>query len=414
MIFRRAHSKWALSMFVAWALVSCAKGGEQPQSKSPDQSSTPNQKAAKSAGEKLTSDSAANKKERGPIIDGEHFTVRKIIDQQQENMPVAVFIAPEHWRDQSRVAWNYGNNSSPVKLETRAENPTNAEAFFAYAAAECFCLRPDGGFYRAGQNVGGLTYTYQPLAPPQAMMVLVRQMRGNNPEFKIIGVKDLPDLPSALNLPSSKNQRGVGLKISYEFKGRPVEEEFYGVYYTVQIPYDGPQGRTWQIDWGLTALHSFRAPFGTLEKRRPVFAAIARSFRPNPAWQERLAAINTYLQEEFNKQLQAGYNQIAAAAQLSRQISANNDAMLASIDKRLQESRAASKVSAKRSSADKFSDYIRGVETDEDPYYGTSQHSYNESYHWTDGYGNYRNSNDPAYNPNQNENGSWQLMPAVQ
>ena len=55
---------------------------------------------------------------------------------------------------------------------------------------------------------------------------------------------------------------------------------------------------------------------------------------------------------------------------------------------------------ASRSSTEKFDDYIRGVETVDDPYYGTSQHSYNEQYHWTDGYGSYRNSNDPTYNPN--------------
>ena len=55
-------------------------------------------------------------------------------------------------------------------------------------------------------------------------------------------------------------------------------------------------------------------------------------------------------------------------------------------------------------------DYIRGVDTTDDPFYGTSQHSSNESYHWTDGYGSYRNSNDSSYNPNQNENGNWQLM----
>jgi curved DNA-binding protein CbpA len=178
----------------------------------------------------------------------------------------------------------------------------------------------------------------------------------------------------------------------------------------VEIPYDGPQGRTWQINWGLNSVHSFRAPTGTLDRRRPVFAAIARSFRPNPAWQQRLAAVNAFFQEQFNQQLQAGYDQIAAAGQLSRQISANNDAMLAAIDSRLRASRAASNSSSGRSANDKFSDYIRGVETVDDPYYGTSQHSNTETYHWTDGYGTYRHSNDPSYNPNASESSGWQLM----
>src|SRR5687768_13580194 len=79
---------------------------------------------------------------------------------------------------------------------------------------------------------------------------------------------------------------------------------------------------------------------------------------PVKIWQQRLAAINSYLQEQFNRQLQAGYDQIAAAGALGRQISANNDAMLAAIDSRLQASRASSGGSSSgRSPTDKFSDY---------------------------------------------------------
>lgn len=173
-------------------------------------------------------------------------------------------------------------------------------------------------------------------------------------------------------------------------------------------PYDGPQGRTWQTNWGLS-VHSFRAPAGTLDRRRPVFAAIPKSFRPNPAWQQRFAAINKYLSDQFNRQLQAGYDSIAAAGRLSRQISPNNDAMIAAIDRQLQTS-AAPASSAARTSADNFDDYIRGVDTVNDPYYGTSQHASTEQFHWTDGYGNYRNSNDTTYDPTRSEVGNWQLM----
>ena len=45
-----------------------------------------------------------------------------------------------------------------------------------------------------------------------------------------------------------------------------------------------------------------------------------------------------------------------------------------------------------------------------DPYWGTSNHSYTNKYHWTDGSGNYQHSNDPNFNPNQNSNGNWQQM----
>ena len=188
-----------------------------------------------------------------------------------------------------------------------------------------------------------------------------------------------------------------------------MEEEFYAVSYLVRIPYDGPQGRTWQINWGLNAVHSFRGPAGTLDRRRPVFAAIAKSFRPNPAWQARLAGINQYLAAEFNRQLQAGYDQIAAAGRMSRQISANNDAMIASIDRQLAAGRSSGRSGGSSGTA-AFDDYIRGVDTTNDPYYGTSQHSNTSQFHWTDGYGNYRNTNDASADPNRTEVGNWTLL----
>ena len=85
--------------------------------------------------------------------------------------------------------------------------------------------------------------------------------------------------------------------------------------------------------------------------------------------------------------------------------------MIAAIDRQLQASRTSSAgESAGRSSVEKFDDYIRGVDTVDDPYYGTSQHASTEQFHWTDGYGNYRNSNETSYDPNRTEAGNWQLM----
>ena len=287
--------------------------------------------------------------------------------------------------------------------------------YYAFPALEFFCLRPITSYYRPWQNCGGLLFAERQ-SPVQTLYGFVRKARGGFPQFEIIGTKDLPELAAAMQIPKAENQRGLGLKVTYELKGKPVEEEFYAVAYSIDIPYDGPQGRTWQNNWGLYALHSFRAPLGTLDRRRPVFAALAKSFRPNPAWQERKAAIFANLAEQYNRNLQAGYDSIAAAGRLSRQISANNDAMIAGIDRQLQASkiaRTSSSGSTGRSGNDQFDDYIRGVDTVNDPYYGTSQHSSTEQYHWTDGYGSYRHSNDSTADPNHTEVGSWTRMDAA-
>ena len=355
-------------------------------------------------------------KSKGPVVLGERLTPRQLIDRQQGGLVVGVSAAPEKWRYSSDVQWNYGNVSNPVTISQRFENPANSEAVYGYPALLLFYLRPGGSYYKPGQNYGGLIFS-GPMSPLALMVTFIRQARANTPKLQFLGSKDLPDLPAALQIPKSPNQHGVGVKVTYELDGKPVEEEFYGVYDSIEIPYDGPQGRTYQINWGLTGLHSFRAPAGTLDQRRPVFAAIAKSFRVNPAWEQRHAAITKYLDEQFQRQLQAGYDAIAAAGRLSQQISRNNDEMIASIDHQLQSSRSSGgggeSGAGGRSAEDKFDDYIRGVDTTEDPYYGTSQHSFDEQFHWTDGYGNYRNTNDTTYDPNRTEYGNWTLMKSV-
>src|SRR5450755_87298 len=105
---------------------------------------------------------------QGPVIDGEHFTVRIVIDRGQRNIPVATFIAPEKWPDNSQVIWNYAHTSNPVTAAVSAENPANEEAFYLYPNVELFWLRPVSNYYLPGQNYGGLIFA-QPLSPESAL-----------------------------------------------------------------------------------------------------------------------------------------------------------------------------------------------------------------------------------------------------
>jgi hypothetical protein len=99
---------------------------------------------------------------------------------------------------------------------------------------------------------------------------------------------------------------------------------------------------------------------------------------------------------------------------MSRAISANNDAMIANMDRQRAAENASRPASPSgRSANDRFDDYLRGVDTMNDPYTGTSQHSSTEQFHWTDGYGNYAHSNDASFDPNLSSTISWQPMSAA-
>ena len=159
-------------------------------------------------------------------------------------------------------------------------------------------------------------------------------------------------------------------------------------------------------------LFAFRTAKCQLDNYRETFWRIAGSVRVNPLWEQLYNQVLQQLQIQFNNYIQAGYNQIQAAGQLSRAISANNDAMLRSFEQQRQAAARSSHSSSGsgRSPNDNFSDYIRGVETVHDPYYGESQQDANYDYHWTDSSGNYQHSNDPFFNPNICATTNWTLM----
>ncbi|HEX4386710.1 MAG TPA: hypothetical protein VH083_27335 [Myxococcales bacterium] len=344
-----------------------------------------------------------------PKVEGEQFTPRLVVDRQLRGMTAFGFRAPAGWKDQSRVLWDLDNPNLPATAEVMAENPKSLEGFYIYRPAQLYAVRPDPGYARDGSVAYGLTKA-NPVPPPQALAMFIQSARQGAPKLRLIGMKDLPDLPKVLKLNYAKTQKGIGIKVSYELNGKPVEEEFYSVYYYQEIPYDGPQGRTWQINWGLIGTHSFRAEAGTLDARRPVFGAIMKSLKGNPEWTRRVVEVQKNISARIQQQQQQGWDSIAAAGARSREISRQNDAMLAAIDKQLAASRPAPSANG-RSSTDHFDDYVRGVDTTDDPYWGTSQHSSSEQYHWTDGYGSYRNSNDATYDPGQHEAGSWVQVP---
>jgi hypothetical protein len=366
------------------------------------------------AGQPADSQSLSPKAPHGLVVGGERFTVRQVIDHKLNEAVAFRFSAPEKWRDRSQVFWEFGNINMPVTITAEATSQTDEEAFFLYEPMQFFAMQPDGGFYREGFTANKVT-KLRPQTPVEALANFIQRARSQVSNLKFVGSRELPDLPKAMGTHIATNQRGVAVKVTYELNRKPVEEEFYAVHYLENIP----AGRGAQINWGLAALHSFRAPAGLLERRREVYCAIAKSLRMDPDYAQRAFAIKQQLIATWKRNLQANYDSIRAAGELSRQLTANSEAFLASVDRGLTAARNRSGAGAaaggeSRSAADKQDDYIRGADTVSDPFTGTSQHSLTEQYHWTDGYGNYRNSNDADYDPNKRENGDWHLIPPAQ
>ena len=378
-------------------------------------------------------------------IAGEEFVQRIIPDTAHDNVPAATVHLPKKWGLTSKVEWHYDWVENPLVFSAQAVNPDNSEAFFLYPLLrlEAVDIAPQYRQYMRGKqsqpgqrmSTGAISMPLQPPVP--ALAAFIKQTRPEAANLKFIGQQDLPGLAQALRLSPWPNDHGVAIKVSYDLNGQSVEEAFFGVYYYSQ---GGNEAKSVgqlhmaanaikQTNWGFRALQSFRAPAGTLDKRMPFFCLIAKSLTIDPQWQQLANKIHDQMVAAFNQKLQQGYDQIRASQAAVQQMQEQEREFDKSIDKFDQSLRTSSfddswlrdasgggSGGATRSSFDHADDVIRGVDTLNDPSTGgTKQLSNLGQYHFTDGFGNYRTSDDPNYTPEKaGEVGSWQLMTTAQ
>ncbi|HEY8244132.1 MAG TPA: hypothetical protein VII68_11770 [Casimicrobiaceae bacterium] len=347
------------------------------------------------------------------------FRTHAITDPQQGNLTVATIAVPVQWRVSQSVHWNYQDVSNPLHIFARAESP-DGSAWVEFFPAEIFYwLQPVPAPVAFGARNAGLIHAPNIGARQALEQFVVRPYRGKQPQMRVVNARpvDAGRLAEAFNQPAIRGE-GAGMRIAYALNGRPVEEDVYAMLGAVNsIPYTGRQGTWYENQRTLLFAHALGAAAGTLDSAYPLLTYIVGSIRIDPQWEQHRQKIMQALVAEFGRQMQAGADRINAAGAASRAISANNDAMLSSMQfqrqasaQRDQAMRAAS--ASASSSGDGFSSYMRGTEKMQDPYWGTSDRSYLNKYHWTDGSGNYRSSNDSTFNPNVGTGGgvTWQRM----
>lgn len=379
---------------------------------------------------------------------GDEKLVQRIIpDTAHGNVPAATVHLPETWKLDSKVEWHYDWVENPLIFSATATNPSNAEAYFVYPLLRLDSIEvaPQYRQYLRGKQsrpgermpLGAIS---MPLMPPvKALALFIKQTRPDASNLKFIGQQDLPGLVQALRLSPWPNDHGVAIKVTYDLNGQSVEEAFFGIYYYSQ---GGNEAKTVgqlhmdanmikQTNWGFRALQSFRAPAGTLDKRMPLFCLIAKSLTYNPQWQQLGSKIQDQMLAAFNQRLQQGYDQMRAGQAAMAQMQAQEREFNKSIDAFDQNLRSSNFDDSwlrdadggggasgrpTRSSFDHADDLIRGVDTLNDPSTGgTIQLTNLGQYHFTDGFGNYRSTDDPNYTPEKaGEVGTWTQMTEVQ
>jgi hypothetical protein len=350
---------------------------------------------------------------------GLNFTTYEVPDPNFGGIRVASISIPAGWRTSSQVQWDFTSANYPVRVHVRVQSP-DGKMWIDLLPMDAvywmdFLARP----IPFGQRSYGAVYAPNASIEQAMQHLIVLPARGQMPGFQITAKRpvDVARLGQAFNY---QNLRGeaMSMRVRYTLNGAPAEEDFFTFYTAVQtIPYTGPQGTTHEFHRMLLLSHAVGATDGLLASVYPLLGTVAASIRFDENYQRHIQAVQGFIIAQYDAYLQRGYDSIYAAGQLSRTISANNDALLSS----MQQQRAAqTRADAARRAAagggtspnDAFSQYIRGTTRMNDPYWGTSERDSNYSYHWTDGQGNYRASNDAGFNPNIGAGGgpNWQRM----
>ncbi len=412
-----------------------APGAVPAPAPSPGSGAAPSAPAAASQSKPAPASKAGATPADKPImIDGEKLTERIIPDKSHNGMRAATLHVPEKWNFDGAVEWHYDWIENPLISSAHAENPDNAEAYFQYPLfrAEIVDVAPQYRQYvknttKPGDRLPTGAISAAPMPAMQAMAKFIQMTRPDVKNLKWLGQQDLPDLAKALKLDPWPGDHGVAIKIGYDLDGKPVEEAFYGVYYISKQGTDAVSvgqtqmaaGALQQTNWGFRDLQSFRAPAGTLDKLTPMFCAIAKSLYVNPEWVRLSKAINDKMMADFNQKMKQGWDQLRAAQAIMQQTMQQQAAFQANFDKQEEAFRNSGGVDdsylrdgGARSAADHWDDLIRGVDTVNDPSTGgTVQLSNQGQYHFTDGFGNYRTTDDPNYTPEKaGEVGSWTQM----
>jgi hypothetical protein len=311
--------------------------------------------------------------------------------------PACTILKPKGWKASGQVNWEPGTiHQAHVDLtvsdpDSLAQFKTTPVPYFGSDSGNGLGKKRFDPYY------SGLYC--DPLTPVELHAAVLEAFPDAAPKgTKVVKQTDLPDVAKVFAKQTGLTVHAGRTRLTYKVDGVAVEEDFYLVlgYTATRLP----TGGTFYQFWPLGQPFSLRAEKGKLDDATPLLMAVAYSYQPTEALGLAKAKGLATLMGQF-------YDQIAALDRLSKSISANNDAMLDMI-RTGREARWA----AEDRAAQKFSDYIRGVDRYTD---GKSSYTvpYGYSGVWSDGSGTVILSNDRGYDPNRSERGTWSELKPV-
>lgn len=325
--------------------------------------------------------------------DSLRFTRLSVKDPGINNIEAVSFLIPAGWKAEGGVQW-FPDYSILANLLMRISDPQTGAAIEFLPVQNFTWLTQMAVPMPPGTNYLG-NILWQPIADvsqfiqvcylPQAL----RHLQG----ARVAVRDDLPQIAAevARSLGGQSIVKSGRVRYEYQLDGRPWEE---WVYCTLVFT-------NWQMGtlWSVHSAYAFRAPKGQLDRLTPVMNTTVSSARLSPEWYGGYMYVQKLFQDRMNQS-------IKNAAAISATITRNSE----EIRRMFSESYRQRSESQDRISQ-KFSEYIRGVDTYKNPYEGRPVQlpsGYREA--WVNGRGEYILSNDAGFNPNAGDTTEWRRM----
>jgi hypothetical protein len=332
---------------------------------------------------------AQPQKASGPL----KFTRLSVKDPGINNIEAISFLVAAGWKVEGGVQW-FPDYSILANLLMRITDPQTGAAIEFLPVQNFTWLTQTAVPMAPGTNYLG-NILWQPITDVNQFIQMfympqtLRHLQGG----RVLGSEDLPKVAAEVARAFGGHSMVKSARVRYEYQlnGRPWEELV-----TCTLVYTN-----WQMGtiWSVHSAYAFRAPKGHLDRLMPVMNTTVSTARLSPDWYGGYMYVQKLFQNRMNQS-------IKNAAALSATITRNSE----EIRRMSSESYRKASESQDRISQ-RFSEYIRGVETYKNPFEDRSVQmpsGYGDA--WVNPRGEYILSNDAGFNPNVGDTTEWRRM----
>lgn len=349
---------------------------------------------------KSTTTSSSNKTATHDVL---KMKLSAIVDNQVTKGDAVMFLLPQGWQQKSQLDWDAQNTQFPASAYLHVNNPTNSAQLHIYKTSFYTLSNQSmqySGIKLGTKYMGGTVVASMPPNTTQATMQTLNETNVLPADVKIIETKVVKiESTNPIDIQAKKQNPQVQfISDNVISKGTFTKN---GENYTVLINayVNGTVNKSINFsNWQVLPILFFIKQDKDEKLNTELCQAVLKSIRYTPAFLSAQQQVIKYLTDQYYQ----GLRNIAA---ISQQISRNNDAMIASIDKSYAQ---ANKNYSNTSSQDGFSQYIKGVENYADGNGGTYELPSTYSNAWKNGNGEIILSNESSYNPNADANAGTQ------